>query len=120
MDSSSSNLAAGARDAFQRITFDGSALSFDGATVGGFDPAEFAIAAPSVGGTSGVIIAHIGTARWGLPRGVRIAPGRGILAVLSESGRVHVLVDRGGRVRELQGPLEFAKRIRREMFGTSD
>lgn len=71
---------------------------------------------PSIGGTHGAVIIHVGGARWGLPRGSRIAPGRDVIYVLGESGRVYVLVGRNGHMRELVVSLGFAARVRRERF----
>lgn len=79
-----------------------------------FDDAK--LVAPAIGGTHGTVIVHVGGARWGLPRGSRIAPGRDVIYVLGESGRVHVLVGHQGVVRELVVSLGFAARVRRERF----
>ncbi len=85
----------------------------------GLDVSDVQLAAPTIGSTTGAVIVHVGGARWGLPRGVRIAPGRDKLYALGPSGRLHVLVGRGGAVRELVVGLDTAARIRREMFGAN-
>lgn len=88
------------------ISLDGEGVHFDAAK----------LVDPTIGGPRGVVVAHIGRARWALPRGARISPGKGVLYVVSESGRVHVLVAHQGAVRELVVSLGFAARVRRELF----
>lgn len=112
-------LISDARQAHARMSFDGVTMDLSGGLIGGFDPAEFAIVDPTVGGTSGAVIIHLGAARWALPRGVRIAPGHSCIFVMTATGRAHALLERGGRVRELQGPVAFEARVRREYFGAS-
>ncbi len=94
-----------------RTTDDVISLDSDGVH---FDAAK--IVDPTIGATHGVVVVHIDRARWALPRGARISPGKSVLYVMSESGRVHVLVARQGAVRELVVSLGFAARVRRERF----
>lgn len=94
-----------------RITDDVLSMDADGVH---FDTAQ--LVDPAIGGTHGAVILHVGGARWALPRGARIAPGKGVFYVLGESGRVHVLVAHQGAVRELVVSLGFAARVRRERF----
>lgn len=78
------------------------------------------VADPGIGGPTGAVVIHLdGTARWALPKGTRIAPGKGKVYALGPSGRVHVLIVRDGRVRELVVGLAVARRIRVEMFGAN-
>lgn len=94
-----------------RITEDVLSMDADGVH---FDSAQ--LVEPTIGGTHGAVILHVGGARWALPRGARIAPGKGVLYVMGESGRVHVLVPHQGAVRELVVSLGLAARVRRERF----
>jgi len=117
MDSStSSGLAAGAREAFERIDFDGTTMHLDGGTVGGFQAGDFQIVDPQIGGTRGAVAVYLADATWALPKGVHLAPGAGVLFVMTDTGRTHTLIARGGRMRELQGPTEYENRVRRERF----
>lgn len=115
MDSSSS-LATGARDAFERMDFDGTTMHLDGETVGDFQASDFQIVDPQIGGTRGVVGVHLEDATWALPKGVHLSPGAGVLFVMSDTGRTHTLIARGGRMRELQGPIAYENRVRRERF----
>ncbi len=115
MDSNSS-FAAGAREAFERIDFDGTTMHLDGETVGGFQVEDFQIVEPQIGGTSGAVAVHLVDATWALPKGVHLSPGAGVLFVMAASGRTHTLIARGGHIRELQGPIEYENRVRRERF----
>lgn len=112
----SSTLATRARDAFERSSFDGEEFRFDGGTAVDFDPTAFRIITPQIGGPRGMVVVHVGGARWGLPRGVRIAPAGRNLLVMSESGRIHLLAAVDGEVRELQGPVAWEHRARCEAF----
>lgn len=97
------NLMDDAREEFARIRFDD----------------ETQLVEPTVGSSkAGSIAVHIdGAGPWALPSKVRVSPGRGVLYVLGTANRVHVLIARQGRVRELLVPLDIAARIRRERFG---
>lgn len=97
----------GARAAREHMVFDDPHLN----------AADSQLVTPTVGGKTGAVAVHFGTAAWALPRGVRISPIRGGLFVLSTGGRVHCLVVRRGEVRELTLPLGIAARVRREAFG---
>lgn len=100
------DLLTDAREEFARIRFDD----------------ETPIVEPTIGSIrAGSIAIHIdGAGPWALPSKVRVSPGRGVLYVLGTANRVHVLIARQGRVRELLVPLDIAARIRRERFGLTD
>lgn len=99
----------GARAARDHLVFDDPQIMADGAR----------LIDPEVGGMRGAIAVHLDGATWALPKGVHIAPGRGVLFVLGTAGRLHVLVARRGRMRELTVSVGFAAALRREYFDRS-